>query len=158
LLRVLRTLCIAACCLAVLGRATPAVAAVDEYLGKTIGSVRLVIEGRETTDPVLTQIVETAVGQPLSMVQVRESIAHLFSLARFEDARVDATFENGRVALRYELSPIHPVTDIRFVGARAVPGIDTGALRRVIVDRYGGSPPPWPRCTGEFRTETRAAS
>jgi outer membrane protein insertion porin family len=139
-LRVLQYLCVVAGCVAVLGRATPVIASVDDYLGKTIGSVHILIEGRETVDPVLIQVVETTAGQPLSMVQVRESIAHLFSLARFETARVDATLENGRVALRYELSPIHPVTAIRFTGADA-PGIDAGALRRAIVDRYGGSPP-----------------
>jgi outer membrane protein insertion porin family len=115
-------------------------ASVDDYLGKPIGSVRIAIEGRETTDPIFLQVVETVAGQALSMRQVRESLAHLFSLGRFEDARVDATLENGRVALRYELSPIHPVTVIRFDGAGA-PGIDAGALRRAILDRYGTSPP-----------------
>lgn len=138
-LSVLRGLWVLAC-VAVAGGASPAAASVDEYLGKPIGSVRIAVEGRETNDPVLVSVVETVAGQPLSMVQVRESIAHLFSLARFEDARVDATLENGRVAVRYELTPIHPVTAIRFTGTD-VPGVDTGALRRAIVDRYGVSPP-----------------
>jgi outer membrane protein assembly complex protein YaeT len=140
ILGVLPYLCVVVSCVALLGRATPAFASVDDYLGKPIGSVRIVIEGRETTDPVLTQVVETVAGQPLSMVQVRESIAHLFSLGRFEDARVDAALENGRVALRYDLTPIHPVTAIRFLGTGA-PGIDAGSLRRAILDRYGTSPP-----------------
>ena len=74
------------------------------------------------------------------MRQVRESLAHLFSLGRFEDARVDATLEDGRVALRYELSPVHPVTVIRFIGGDA-PGIDTGILRRAILTDSGISPP-----------------
>lgn len=85
-------------------------AAVTDYLGKPIGSVRLVIEGRDTTDPMLRQIVETSVGAPLSMTEVRESLAHLFSLGRFDDVRVDATLVGGRVALVYQLSPIHEVT------------------------------------------------
>src|SRR5438067_1316850 len=116
-------------------------AAVDDYLGRPIGSVRLTVEARETTDPVLTQLVETAIGQPLSMVQVRSSIAHLFSLGRFEDVRVDAALDGGRVALTYDLIPIHPVTRIRFAGALAAPGVDEGVLRRAVVDRYGVSPP-----------------
>jgi hypothetical protein len=74
------------------------------------------------------------------MAEVRETITHLFSLGRFDDVRVDATLEGERVALRYDISPIHPVTRIRFAGADA-PGIDQGALRRAIVDRYGVSPP-----------------
>jgi outer membrane protein insertion porin family len=116
-------------------------AAVADYLGKPIGSVRLVIEGRDTTEPMLTQIVETVAGQPLSMVQVRETVIHLFSLGRFDGVSVDATLDNGRVALRYELVPIHPVARIRFAGPLGASGIDQGALHRAIVDRYGVSPP-----------------
>ncbi len=127
------TLCVLIAC--------PSFADVGEYLGKPVGSVRLVVEGREATDPVLTGVVRTPIGQPLSMVQVRESVAHLFSLGRFEDVRVDATLDNGRVALRYELTPIHPVTAVRFVGTSGVRGVDAGDLRRAIVDRYGVSPP-----------------
>lgn len=114
---------------------------VAAYLGRPIGSVRLVIEGRDTTEPLLSDIVGTAPGQPLSMVQVRETVAHLFSLGRFEGVSVDATLEDGRVALRYDLVPIHPVSRIRFAGPLGVPGIDQDALRRAVLDRYGVSPP-----------------
>jgi outer membrane protein assembly factor BamA len=120
--------------------ATPASAAVGDYVGKPVASVRIVIEGRDVADPMLTSIVETAVGQRLSMAQVRETVAHLFSLGRFEGVSVDATLDAGRVALRYDLVPIHPVARIRFDG-RLGAGIDTGALRRAIADRYGVSPP-----------------
>jgi outer membrane protein assembly complex protein YaeT len=123
-------------CLAVTGRAGADVA---DYLGKPVGGVRLFVETRETTDPALMTVVETVVGQPLSMAQVRESVAHLFSLGRFEDVRVDATLANGRVVLRYELVPAHPITRIRFEGPGG-PGIDTGGLRRSLTDRYGASP------------------
>jgi outer membrane protein insertion porin family len=116
-------------------------AAVDDYLGKPVGTVRLAIEGRPTVDPVLTVVVETLAGRPLSMAAVRQTITHLFSLGRFDDVRVDATLEDGKVALRYELSPIHPVSGIRFTVAGAQSGLDTDQLRRAIVDRFGGSPP-----------------
>ena len=116
-------------------------AAVTDYLGKPIGSVRLLVEGREASDAALTQVVSTVAGQPLSMMQVRETIAHLFSLGRFEGVTVDAAIEDGRVALRYDLIPIHPVARIRFDGPLGVPGIDQGELRRALVDRYGVSPP-----------------
>jgi outer membrane protein assembly factor BamA len=136
----------------VLGRAAGALAVcalaagaaradVADYVGRPIGSVRLLIDGRETTEAMLTRVVETAPGQPLSMAQVRESVTHLFSLGRFEDVRADATLENGRVVLRYDLMSIHPVARIRFRGRLDAPGVDEGALRRTVTDRYGVSPP-----------------
>jgi outer membrane protein assembly factor BamA len=115
--------------------------AVDEYLDKPIGSVRLLIEGRETSELSIARVVETRVGEPLTMSSVRDSISHLFSLGRFDDIRVDATLaEAGRVALRYELSPIHPVTKIQFTGTQGAPGVDTGQLRQAVIDRYGTAP------------------
>jgi len=137
--RILRVLCL----LGVLCAASAPRAAADvaDYLGKPIGSVRLAVEGRETTEPLLTQVVSTIAGEPLSMLSVRETVAHLFSLGRFEGVSVDATLVDGRVALRYDLIPIHPVARIRFEGSVNAPGVDEGALRRAIVDRYGVSPP-----------------
>ena len=129
------------CAFCLLAAVRPAAAAVQDYLGRPIAAVRLFSEGRETTDPILTSIVETAPGTPLSMAQVRESVAHLFSLGQFEGVSVDAALENGGVTLRYELIPIHPVARIRFTGVDDAPGVDTGALRRAVVDRYGISPP-----------------
>ena len=115
--------------------------AVDDFLGKPVASVRLVIEGRETVDPSLARVIETRVGEPLAMPAVRDTITHLFSLGRFDDVRVDATVvDANRVALRYELSPIHPVTRIAFDGAISGAGVDTSQLRRAVVDRYGLSP------------------
>ena len=115
--------------------------AIDDYLGKPVASVRLLIEGRETTDPAIARVVETPVGQPLTIAAVRDTISHLFSLGRFDDVRVDASLAGGNgVALRYELSPVHPVTSIQFTGALNAPGIDTGAMRKAVVDRYGTSP------------------
>jgi outer membrane protein assembly factor BamA len=129
------------CVLAVLDVATPTAAAVDEYIGKPIESVHVTIEGRETTDATLVSVLETRVGQPLSMAAVRESIAHLYSLGRFDDVRVDATAVGEvRVALRYELSPLHPITSIKFAGKINAPGVDTGQMRQAVVSRYGTSP------------------
>ena len=129
------------CAAAWLGAGGIARADVASYLGKPIASVRLLIEGTETDEPLLRQIIATAPGQPLSMVQVRETVAHLFSLGRFEGVSVDATLEQGRVALRYELVPIHPVSRIRFTLPPGAHGIDEGALRRAVIDRYGTTPP-----------------
>ena len=80
------------CALGVLIALAPAAeAAVDDYIGKPIASVRLLVEGRETTEASLVRVIETRVGQPLAMSAVRDTITHLFSLGRFDDVRVDAT-------------------------------------------------------------------
>ena len=137
----LRVFCIVGAIVCVLGVTTRAAASVADFIGKPVAAVRIVVEGHDATDPMLTSIVETVVGRTLSMTQVRETIAHLFSLGQFEGVSVDATFENGGVALRYDLVPIHAVARLRFDGALAVPGVDVGAMRRAIADRYGVSPP-----------------
>src|SRR5204862_6593339 len=102
--------------LAVLLVPSAARADVAAYLNKPIGAVRVGVEGRETADPTVLQVVETQPGQPLRMERVRETVAHLFSLGRFEDVRVDAALENGRVALRSDASPVHPVGTSHFLG------------------------------------------
>jgi outer membrane protein insertion porin family len=132
---------IALCVVGVLIGSMPAAAAVDDYIGKPIASVRLLVEGRETTEASLVRVIETRVGQPLAMPAVRDSIMHLFTLGRFDDVRVDASMVDAdRVALRYELSPLHSVTRIDFAGKLDLSGVDTGQLRKAVEDRYGASP------------------
>jgi outer membrane protein insertion porin family len=131
---------VVAALLVVLGPAR-AGAEVEQYLGRRVVSLRLEAEGRNAADPRLLGIVETRLGSPLSMVAVRESIAHLFSLGRFEDVRVRAEAGERGVALVYELVPVHPVTRISFEGVRGVAGIDPERLQTALVDRFGSSPP-----------------
>jgi len=114
---------------------------VGDYIGRPIAEMHLIREDHETFDPSLLQVVETTVGEPLSMMEVRESIAHLFSLGLFEDVQVDASLQHGAVVLRYVLIPIHPITRIRFTGETGAPGVDTGQLLRALSDRFGVTPP-----------------
>jgi outer membrane protein insertion porin family len=125
------------------GVLAPAAARADvaAYLGRPVVSVRLTIEGRDSVEPELEDLVETKTGAPLSMAAVRETLKHLFSLGRFDDVRADATLAGAGVALVYELSPVHPVTRIEFAGTQDVPGVDEGRLRRAVTDRYGPAPP-----------------
>ena len=95
------------CALALAG-ASPALAAITDYLGKPVAGVRFVIEGRDTTDPSLSDLIETRVGMPLSMADVRESLVHLYSLGRFEDVRVDATLIGAGVSVRCRSQPGPP--------------------------------------------------
>jgi outer membrane protein assembly complex protein YaeT len=113
---------------------------VIDYLGKPVVSVSLATENRPVADPRLLAMVETTVGEPLTMAAVRESVVHLFSLGRYEDVRVHASSGGGGVVLVYELLPLHPVSGITFVGVGDVPGVNEGRLRRIILDRFGQTP------------------
>jgi outer membrane protein assembly complex protein YaeT len=130
-------LALAAACLVL--AASVVRADVSDYLGKTVASVSLQSEGRVVTDLRLSALVDTAVGQPLAMKAVRESVAHLFSLTQYEDVRVHAVLVAGGVALTYELVPLHPVESIDFSGGDG-PGIDEGRLRQLLAERFGRSP------------------
>ncbi|HUF46535.1 MAG TPA: POTRA domain-containing protein, partial [Vicinamibacterales bacterium] len=117
------------------------------YIGRTIAAVRLLIEGAATDDPVLRDLVQTRAGQPLSMADVRQSIAHLFSLRRVQDVRVealdahavDAAADAGRVELVYHLVPLRTVSRVQFRGNLA---LSEGMLRRTVTERFGTSPAP----------------
>jgi outer membrane protein assembly complex protein YaeT len=108
------------------------------FIGKTIVEVRLEMEGRATDDPAVIDLVATRAGQPLVMADVRESIAHLFGLGRFQDVRVEAVEAPGGLRLRYDLIPIHAVQRIDFRGNL---GLSAGLLRRTVVNKFGSTPP-----------------
>ena len=126
-------------CLAALGIASRARADVADYLGKTVAAVSVQSEGRSVTDQRITSLIETVIGKPLVMREVRDSLTHLFSLGRYEDVLVRASLSAGGVSLLYELVPLHPVEAIEFSGGGG-PGIDEGKLRQFIEERYGRTP------------------
>ena len=108
-------------------------------IGRPVASVALEVEGRATDDPVLRELIGTRVGAPLSMADVRETMGHLFDLGRFEGVAVRAEdVDGGRVALIYELRPLHAVSDLVFRGDT---GLSAGDLRRAVVERYTKAPP-----------------
>ena len=134
-----RKLVVAILCVVMLSAAADARAEVADYLGKTVSAVTVESEGRRLNDERLSSLIETRVGQPLDMREVRDSIAHLFSLAQYEDVRVRASLTGSTVTLAYELVPLHPVETITFTGADA-PGINEGRLRQRLEERFGRTP------------------
>jgi outer membrane protein assembly complex protein YaeT len=83
-------------------------------------------------------LLATKVGQPLSIEAVRETLAHLYGLGRFQDVQVDATLSPaGGVILTYNLIPLHSIREIEFTGTL---GLSAGRLRSTVVERYGTSP------------------
>src|SRR5689334_11687035 len=111
------------------------------YSGQRIVDVQLVAEGRPIVDPMIAGLVETRVGDDLSMSQVRESISHIFGLGRFQDVQVDATATTGGVTLRYNLIPLHNVQRVEFRGTPSL-ALSADALRDAVTGRFGASPSP----------------
>ncbi len=115
----------------------PASAAVTDYLGKTILEIHLRTADIELHDASLIDIVETQPDSPLTMLAVRETLAHLYGLGRYQDVQVDAELRDAGVVLTYTLVPAQRVQRIVFEGSL---GIAESELRRVVVDRHGASP------------------
>ena len=131
--------------------AAPAPAAgIDDYLGKPVAGVELVSDGLALRDAAVLELVETRVGEPLSMRQVRESVAHLFSLGRFEDVAVDGRVQGDGVVLRYSLAPLRVIERIEIDGR---PGVSAAAVRRAVTDAHGPAfrPAQAPAVAGTLR-------
>lgn len=118
--------------------AAPLPSAAAAYAGRTIVRIDVAIEGQVTEDAMLRDLIETRVGTPLSMAAVRETIAHLYSLGRFQEISVDATALDAGVALRYDVVPVHSVQRIAFTGNL---GLSASDLRRAVTTRFGPAPP-----------------
>jgi outer membrane protein insertion porin family len=126
----------------VLCAAAPAFAqpAAETYSGRPVTAVRVLIDGAPTTDAALIDLLETRPGQNLSMGAVRESITHLYSLARFQDVQVEAIEgSNGALELRYNLVAIRAVDKVEFRGSLGLP---EGVLRSTVTERFGRTPQP----------------
>jgi len=119
--------------LCILNYAVPAAA----QIGQPINEVVIEEEGRRVTDPLITALIETQVGSPLGAREVRETIAHIMSLNRFDDVQVFTEEAGSGIRVRYVLTPLHPVDLIEFEGMLGLP---ESSLLRVVEDRFGASP------------------
>ena len=109
------------------------------YVGENVTAVAISIEGQPTSEAGLLEGIQTRVGRPLSMTDVRETITHLYSLGRFADVQVEADrVAGGGIVLRFELQPIHTVTRVDLRGQL---GLGESAVRGHIRDRFGDTPP-----------------
>ena len=118
--------------------AGPAAGQVGELVGQRVVAVDFVSDGRPADDPAAAELVETRIGEPLAMRQVRESLTHLYSTGRYGGVRVEATPRPGGVALRYVLPPLAVIERVRFRGALGVPAGDLElAVRQAFGDAFG---------------------
>src|SRR5688572_21007427 len=109
----------------------------QDLIGQPIVEIVIEQEGQPVTDALIRSLIETVVGEPLSMRDVRETEEHLYNLRRFDDIQPRAEAVPGGVRLRYVLFPSHPVDRVDF---RGMLGVSEGDLRRVIADRFGRTP------------------
>ena len=113
---------------------------VREYLGRLLVDVRVEVNGVAYDEPSVLQLIETRIGEPLSMQQVRESIDHLIGLGRFEDVRVFAGHATNRpdsVTLRWVLVPVQRIGRVEIRGAAV---FSDNTLRDVLTERLGALP------------------
>lgn len=122
--------------------AAPARADVADYLGKRLDVVRVEAEGRGVVDADTLGLLETRAGEPLAMREVRATVAHLFSLGRFDDVVVRASTTAAGIELVYELVPTHPIDTIAFAGLQGLAGVKASRLKRTLLDRFGALAPP----------------
>jgi outer membrane protein insertion porin family len=106
-------------------------------VGEPIVEIQLDQEGQVVNEPAVIRLIETRVGDRLSVESARETIVHLMSLSRYEDVQVFSEPVNGGVRVRYVLIPQHPIDRIEFTGTVLLSQDD---LRRIVTDRVGRSP------------------
>ena len=114
--------------------AWPAAADVGALLGKRIVDVRVDAGGVAVTDPNVLTLVETRLGDALTMAGVRQTIEHFVTLGRYADVRVFGEPDGAdAVRLRYEVVPVERVMRLEFQGPA---GLDARALRSDLTDRF----------------------
>ena len=107
---------------------------VAELVGRVVVQVQLYRAGVPVTDRSARELLETRQGQPLSLREVRESLAHLYSLGEYADVRVSALDEPTGVVLQYDLIPQRAVET---VDVRGDLGRSPEELRNLITRRFG---------------------
>jgi outer membrane protein insertion porin family len=130
--------CVAACTLTLSLPAWAQVVAPARGLGEPVVSQSVAIEARPVADRALLELIETRVGTPLAASAVRESIAHLMGLGRFDDVVVSVAPAAGGVAVSYDLVPARAVGRVVF---RGNVGVSERLLRDRIEERFGASFP-----------------
>ncbi|MSO34944.1 MAG: outer membrane protein assembly factor [Acidobacteria bacterium] len=109
----------------------------EQYLGRTVADVRVDVAGVVLADPAVIDLVETRIGEPLTMINIRSTIDHLVGLGRFEDVRVFASPSDQGVIVRWLLTPVRRIGTVEVDGDAQLPD---AAIRAELADRFGAQP------------------
>ncbi len=120
--------------------ASPVAAASDinKFIGQQVVEIEFVSNGIQILDPVVSDLIETAVGEPLRISEVRESLAHLFSLGRYGGISVNAHARDGGVALSYDLQVFSVIDRVELIGNTE---LSDEELRREVARNHGDNFP-----------------
>jgi outer membrane protein assembly factor BamA len=120
----------------VLAAAVPGLAQpnLERLIGRPIASVSVVADGRAIEVAALRPLIDTRVGSPLDIADVRRTLRALVALGRFGDITVRAAEEGAGVTVTYDVTLIRRITKAAFDGDLGLPA---RRLRRAIAERFG---------------------
>jgi outer membrane protein insertion porin family len=105
------------------------------WVGRVITSIRVEIEGEAVDNSSLVAVLEVRTGTPLVEAAVREGVAHLRGLGRYESVTLTPQADADGVALLFSLIPLHPINKLDFKGNT---GLDSRSLERAVLESAGG--------------------
>ena len=100
-------------------------------------AVKFDVEGRPDTSPTLPNLVDVAVGKPLTPQDIRRSMESLVAVGRYENVTPTAERTPSGVDVTFRLTPRHTVNQLEVAGDS---GISNGALRSLVIQHYAGVP------------------
>ncbi len=122
-------------CGAVSAAAAQTPSPISALLGRPVTAVSVEVEGRPDTSVTFTELLEVRVGDILRGEAVRESLAHIYNLGRYDDVAVMAAPDGAGVRVVFALTPTHPIDRVEFRGNL---GLDRRALERAVLEPFGG--------------------
>ena len=125
-------------CLVCIASPVSAGSDIDRFVGQQVVEVEFVSNGVQIRDPAVYDLIETYVGEPLAISEVRESLTHLFSLGRYGGISVNAYARDGGVGLSYDLQVFSVIDRVELVGTTELPDEE---LRRQVIRNHGESFP-----------------
>ena len=105
------------------------------WLGRTVTTAQVEIEGRAVNEAGLAALLEIRPGAPLREADVRESLLHVSNLGRFDAVTMSALADGEGVSVLFSLTPRHPIDRLEFRGTL---GLDHRALERAVLEQAGG--------------------
>ena len=100
-----------------------------QHLGRTVADVRVEVAGVPLADPAVIELIETRIGEALTMIAIRSTIDHLVGLGRFEDVRIFASPSDQGVIVSWLLTPIRAGNSFR-VWPDTAPAREAASLLR----------------------------